>query len=747
MAVIMTGTDYRGRVLDDNTVRLAVTMKGQNAQLVVFEQDKPLRNIIMRLCEDWSLSNHAEYSLQYQDAFIYVTEKNRHELKKGTILKLTDSPHKAALDLFNTLRSSDQEERHQALKKLTIASSDVAFATEFIAKKGSGLLLGLVEGGEERGESLGCALSAFLELMDHSIVSWDLLTAVFVKRVANCAKESPDPKESSLAPKSMDPVVIKNAEDAAIAKKVINDVITHKSLSLLEAIVNNCPDLYSTVADEITFKDIIPHLNTGSQEIKTSCIALINALCLHAPEDNKKAFFDDALASKEVRVAILEVVQKNPTGSDMLHQLYVFQQLNFNLLERKMNTKLSANSENFSKYKECLMDLRRIAFSNETESKKANYTADYRKLGFQDCANPSQDFTQSPPGVLALECMHYIATQHRPDYTRHVLENSSRGLEHECPFGRTGIALTRICCEILNVGEMPDETSQDFYPLFFACDNAFFEFFCICVHRLNKTWKEMRATLQDFDKVMDVVKEQIERALNEKQFSMIKFRTRLGQLSYNEILRLRNVERSKKEEWDSQAPPVVALREKIKPEILDVIKRQRLNFLKEGMQFPKIARGRSTGKFWYCRLSPNNKVLQYGDTEDGVVPSIDDPLQNKILVADIQTLNVGKECYFAKELKNRRGTTVNTCCSIIYDPDNSLDFFFINQPSFDLWIDGINTLIGKEMTSHQTQTDLETLLTMEMKLRLLDTTNITIPTEQPIIPPPPSNLNFHFRFE
>ncbi|XP_033105141.1 engulfment and cell motility protein 2-like [Anneissia japonica] len=726
MAMIMTGTDYRGRVLDDNTVRLAVTMKGQNAQLVVFEQDKPLRSIITMLCQDWSLSNHQDYSLQYQDAFIYVTEKNRHELKKGTILKLTDSPQKAASAIFNQLRLSDQEERHQALKKLTLAASDFAFATEFIAKKGSGLLLGLVEGGEERGESLGCALSSFLELMDHGIVSWDLITAVFVKRVAGCVKESPAPKEGTLNPKaSIDPVAIKKAEDAAIAKKIFDDVITHKALGLLEAIVNNCTDLYSTVADEITFRDIIPHLNTGNPEIKTSCIALINALCLRAPEDRKKKC-DESLASKEVRVAILEVVQKNPTGSDMLHQLYVFQQLNFNLLERKMVTKLSANSEHFPKYKEYLMDLRRIAFSSESESKRANYTADYRKLGFEDCANPSQDFNEAP----------------------HVLENSSRGQEHECPFGRTGIVLTKICCEILNVGETPDETSQDFFPLFFALDNAFSEFFCTCIQRLNKTWKEMRATLQDFDKVMDVVKEQIVRALNDKQSSMIKFKSRLAQLGYNEILRLRNVERSKKEEWDSQAPPVVALREKVKPEILDVIRRQRLNFLKEGLQFPKMSRGRSTGKFWYCRLSPNNKVLQYGDTDDGVIPNTEDVLFNKILVADIQTMNVGKECYFAKDLRtNRRGASVITCCSIIYDPDNSLDFFFINQSSFDMWTDGINALLGREMTSAQTQTDLETLLSMEMKLRLLDTTNITIPTEQPPIPPPPSNLNFHFVFE
>lgn len=35
-----------------------------------------------------------------------------------------------------------------------------------------------------------------------------------------------------------------------------------------------------------------------------------------------------------------------------------------------------------------------------------------------------------------------------------VLENSSREDKHECPFGRSAIELTRMLCEILQVGEL-----------------------------------------------------------------------------------------------------------------------------------------------------------------------------------------------------------------------------------------------------------------------------------------------------
>lgn len=37
--------------------------------------------------------------------------------------------------------------------------------------------------------------------------------------------------------------------------------------------------------------------------------------------------------------------------------------------------------------------------------------------------------------------------------------------------------------------------------MFFGQDHFFEELFCICIQLVNKTWKEMRATQEDFDKV------------------------------------------------------------------------------------------------------------------------------------------------------------------------------------------------------------------------------------------------------
>jgi hypothetical protein len=48
---------------------------------------------------------------------------------------------------------------------------------------------------------------------------------------------------------------------------------------------------------------------------------------------------------------------------------------------------------------------------------------------------------------------------------------------------------------------LASETCNDFHPMFFTHDRSFEEFFCICIQLLNKTWKEMRATSEDFNKV------------------------------------------------------------------------------------------------------------------------------------------------------------------------------------------------------------------------------------------------------
>ncbi|EMP28276.1 Engulfment and cell motility protein 2 [Chelonia mydas] len=680
-------------------VKVAVEWPGANAQLLEIDQKRPLASVIKEVCDGWSLPNPEYYTLRYADGpQLYITEQTRCDIKNGTILQLAVSPSRAARQLMERTQSHSMEARLDAMKELAKLSADVTFATEFINMEGITVLTRLVESGTKLlshySEMLAFTLTAFLELMDHGIVSWDMVSITFIKQIAGY-----------------------------VSQPMVDVSILQRSLAILESMVLNSQTLYQKIAEEITVGQLISHLQVSNQEIQTYAIALINALFLKAPED-KRQEMANAFAQKHLRSIILNhVIRGNrPIKTEMAHQLYVLQVLTFNLLEERMMTKMDPNDQ---AQRDVIFELRRIAFDAEsdgntipgggTEKRKAMYTKDYKMLGFTNHINPAMDFTQTPPGMLALDNMLYLAKCHQDTYIR--------------------------------VGELPNEGRNDYHPMFFTHDRAFEELFAICIQLLNKTWKEMRATAEDFNKVMQVVREQITRALPSKPNSLDQFKSKLRSLSYSEILRLRQSERMSQD--DFQSPPIVELREKIQPEILELIKQQRLNRLCEGSSFRKIGNRRRQERFWYCRLALNHKVLHYGDLEDNAQGEVTfESLQEKIPVADIKAIVTGKDCPHMKEksaLKQNK-EVLELAFSILYDPDETLNFIAPNKYEYCIWIDGLNALLGKDMSSELTKSDLDTLLSMEMKLRLLDLENIQIPEAPPPIPKEPSSYDFVYHY-
>jgi len=74
----------------------------------------------------------------------------------------------------------------------------VTFALEFINKQGLGLLITMVESGKNKGAILAYSLSSFVELMDHGIVSWDILEVPFINKVASYVNNQSQPQEAKV---------------------------------------------------------------------------------------------------------------------------------------------------------------------------------------------------------------------------------------------------------------------------------------------------------------------------------------------------------------------------------------------------------------------------------------------------------------------------------------------------------------------------------------------------------------------
>ncbi|CAD7080169.1 unnamed protein product [Hermetia illucens] len=710
---------------DSHIVKIAVQMAQQNAQLIEFNQRQPLTGIIQELCNNWNISDSENYSLQFCETnnHKYVTEKNRNEVKNGSVLQLRHSPSKTANDILDTLRSGSTGKKIECLENLSQLSSDLTFALEFIKEQGLNIILAMIEDPDCEVNILKFSMLSFLELMEHGTVSWEILQNHFITRNVNIIENfGRFPKES-----------------------------VECALSNLENIVQNSMK-YTQIEQDVTFEGLLKLLQSStSSVVQQNTIALINALFVKA-DDERKRQIAQTLSTKEFRSVILSSVISSDLGTEMSHQLYVLQTLTLGLLENRMRMKMNAQDQDAH---DKIKELRRIAFDdysgsggNDDQMRRGgnvNFSQYYKKLGFKCDINPAQDFFETPPGVLALDCMVYFARNYTQQYTKVVHENSCRADEHECPFGRTSIELVKLLCEILRIGEPPSEQSTVFYPMFFTHDHPFEEFFCICIVTLNRTWKDMRATSEDFLKVFSVVREQITRTLGFLPNNLDDFRSKIATLNYQAITTLRQQERTSKEACESTASSIVKLKEKITPEIMSLIKQQRLNFLIEGTRFSKYSRGaRSKDKFWYARLSPNYKVIHYGDCDEKTVPSLDE-LSNKVLVIDIRQLLVGKECPHMKEMRARK-SAINLGFSITFDnmDQSTLDFVAPDETTFNYWTDGINALLGNPMTSKQMEDDFETLLSMEIKLRLLDTEGVDISKDPPPIPDDPENYDFCF---
>ncbi|XP_063053233.1 engulfment and cell motility protein 3 [Engraulis encrasicolus] len=703
-------------------VKIAIQMPGAYPQLIQLDQKKPLSAVIKEVCDRWNLQGPDNYALQYADGVqTYITESNRLDIKNGSILRLTKAPGRCAEDLFKGIQSSDSGVRCDSLKQLASLSTDVTFAQEFINRNGHTLLVKIVEDSNESPLILTHTLMGFMELMDHGIVSWENLSIVFIKKIASF-----------------------------VNAKTMDASIQQVSLAILESMVQSSSSLFQHVMQEVTVERLITHLQVTNQQIQTKAMALLMALLQTAGDEDRQTLFD-FLSMRNLRQYIYKnIIHCSGTvGDEMAHYLYVLQSLSLNQLEARMRTPLDSYSQD---QRDVLHNLRQAAFETESESGLSNErrrslcAKEFKKLGFSNNSNPGQDLNRTPPGLLALDTMAYFANRYPDAFSRFVLENSSREDKHECPFARSSIQLTLILCEILRIGEPPSETGSHYHPIFFSQDRMLDELFCICIQLLNKTWKEMRATQEDFDKVMQVVREQITRTLSSKPTSLELFKNKVNALNYSEILKLRQTERLHQEE--TLAPPVLELKERLKPELLELIRQQRLNRLCNGTLFRKISSRRRQDKLWYCRLSPNHKMLHYGDVdEEAETPSIE-ALQEKIPVADIKALLTGKDCPHMKENKGKQTKEVlDLAFSIMYDVEEySLNFIASSRTDFCLWTDGLSVLLGRDMSSECMRSELEILLSMEIKLRLLDLENVPIPDRAPAVPAPPSNFNFCYDF-
>ncbi|EDW28534.1 GL19237 [Drosophila persimilis] len=261
-------------VKDSHIVKIAVERENHMAQLINLDQRHPLASKIQDICNGWSISDHQNYALQFCESNNkkYVTEKNRNEIKNGSVLQLQYSPSKSASDAMETLLNGSPQEKVLRLKDLTSLSTDHTFALEFIKEKGLDRLIMMIEDVSQNNEEiLKYSLSSFVELMEHGTVSWEVPENSFVARnieiVRNFQKYPTNCGESAL--------------------------------SNLENIVQ-CSSKHLLVAEDIKLQDILRLLQeVNSPVMRQNAIALLNAL--FKADEARRRTIANTISAKQFR--------------------------------------------------------------------------------------------------------------------------------------------------------------------------------------------------------------------------------------------------------------------------------------------------------------------------------------------------------------------------------------------------------------------------------------------------------------
>lgn len=716
-------------------IKLAVTHPNLDAFMGEYKPSETTVNeFIQQLSHHWHLGDPSSYMLQYRGDLphYYVCDANQHMIKNGVLLELVQSAPLLCDQILAGLNLQHHDKTISVTDLIEFAT-DPTFVSCFIDRKGLDTLMMLVAEMPQDDPVLGLLLQAFTVLLNTARITcdrvdWDMCQDTFIQKLTILV-------ETSLS---------------------VKEVLLLRCLTVLHYIVSTCQEKHKLVEKNINLVRLMQHLSSARDlSTRRAVLALVTALFARAEHERKQDYFN-RLSDRKYRSYITDNVLTSIAsvpdvgGSKVAREertltcylLHRLQRLLLNQLQPRMMTGVAPDD---AKATQKILELRKVAFEADSElqsggssDRREDIKKEYKKLGFKN-DNPAQDFNDVPPGVLALDNLHYFC-HNRPDqYSKLVLENCYRADSHECPIGKASIDLTRVLANILKIDEPPQDDCPDFHPMLFTNDHPFEELFCICISLLNKTWKEMKAATEDFPKVLSVVQEQITRALQQRPPNLDQFQKRLQELTYKEITKCWHNESKHTEELEMRAPQIQKLRQELRESLYEVVQQQRLRLLQAGARFRNPTK---KGRNFFCKLSPNHKFFHHDECDEKAVkmPALDD-LTKKISVADIKSIATGKEC--PQSITRRK---LQFVFSLILGNGKteaiSVDFVAPDEYTFNTWIDGVKVLLREKMCSEDAERDINKLLEMEVKLQLLDLEGVHIPTNLPPLPKLPSNYNF-----
>ncbi|KAK6142337.1 hypothetical protein DH2020_022891 [Rehmannia glutinosa] len=167
--------------------------------------------------------------------------------------------------------------------------------------------------------------------------------------------------------------------------------------------------------------------------------------------------------------------------------------------------------ETLTDHQEALQALWNAAFPNI--KLKSMISEQWKDMGWQG-ANPSTDFRGC--GFISLENLLYFARTYPVTFHRLLLKQGGKRSEWEYPFAVAGINVSYMLILMLDLqSEKPRcLPGHNFVKLLGEDEEAFDVLYCIAFAMMDAQWLAMHASYMEFNEVLQVTRQQLERELS-----------------------------------------------------------------------------------------------------------------------------------------------------------------------------------------------------------------------------------------
>ncbi|XP_074033990.1 engulfment and cell motility protein 2 [Leptinotarsa decemlineata] len=561
-----------------------------------------------------------------------------------------------------------------------------------------------------------------------------------------------------------------------IKKDVDNDSRDHVKYALAilhKILIQKDPTFLKwKIIKEVPITCITPYfLNRSAvgKRLQYGALLLINTIIRLCKGDQKKQLIKEMNLAKNRENIYKYIIEPGELDKDMQHELYVIQTYLLSLYDEAMKSEVSLTDNNVFKREEfeleesdikrvtVLMDFDEVDISNKSStvetmlaysqperwslaSLMSDKSQSSRKSSFAYSSKSRNasiylDYEMSSISYLTLEALRHFKSTHKKNFYQSQIEEKV----YEPGIFVTSERVVKMLAKLLDIGLDPPDSKSVFYqPIVFNTSPRqpfFLELFSRTMWLLSKTRREMKvSTIEDYSKVMNVLQKQVKIVLTKRPMTIKILTDEIKEINFTTVSE--HWQKEKEEELKyflENNQSIQELREKFNDKNESYVVENRKNIIKKGDFFPNVYEKKTSGSM-FVELSKNEKELLLYHVIDEKTQSKE--LREKVKLAEITHVATGLNC---KHIHLCKSPLLAFSILINYT-EKQWHFIAKDECTACYWIDAFHILTGNPKRSNRYKKELEELVEMDLRLKIIELQNISIPKNPPPLPPLPKPL-------